>query len=170
VAGDEEAGTLDLVLAHPVGRVKLALQRFAAVAVELGLACLVLFAAMVAMTGPFGFDGISAAEFAATHLQLALFGLCFGALAFAIGAATGSRTLALWGSAAVALLAYVAKALLPQVPGLGWARDLSPFQWFIGGDPLTNGLQVGGCLLLLGTSAVLLAVGTAAFTRRDLAT
>lgn len=170
VAGDEEAGTLDLVLAYPVGRVQLALQRFAALTVEIGIACLLLFGAMVAMTGPFEFDGISAAEFAATNLQLALFGICFGALAFAIGAATGSRSLALWVSATIAVLAYVAKALLPQVQGLGWARDLSPFQWFIGGDPLTNGLQVGGCLLLLGTSAALVALGTSTFTRRDLAT
>jgi ABC-2 type transport system permease protein len=170
VAGDEEAGTLDLVLAYPVGRAHLALQRFGALIVELGIVCFVMFLAMVAMTGPFGFDGISAAEFAATNLQLALFGICFGALAFAIGAATGSRALALWVSAAVAVLAYVAKALLPQVQGLGWARDLSPFQWFIGGDPLSNGLQIGSCLLLLGTAAALVALGTTTFTRRDLAT
>ena len=70
----------------------------------------------------------------------------------------------------LASTAYVAKALLPQVQGLGWARGISPFQWFIGGDPLTNGLQIGGCLLLLGTSTVLVALGTTIFTRRDLGT
>src|SRR6188472_2369009 len=32
IAGDEEAGTLDLVQSHPVSRISLALQRFAAIA------------------------------------------------------------------------------------------------------------------------------------------
>jgi ABC-2 type transport system permease protein len=169
VAADEEAGTLDLVLAHPVSRVTLAWQRFAGVVVQLAVVCLGLFVVMVALRRPAGLDGVSVGEFAATNLQLALFGLAFGALAFAIGAATGSRSAATWGSATVVVLAYVAKAVLPQIEGLAWARNLSPFHWFIGGDPLSNGLQVGHSLLLLAMAAVLAVAGTYAFTRRDVA-
>ena len=168
IAGDEESGTLDLVLAHPVSRGRLAVQRFAAVVVQTFVIYLLLLLAMLALTGPAGFDGVTATEFAATNLQLALFGVCFGALAFAIGAATGSRSLALWGSAAVAVLAYVAKALVAQVDGLDWVRKLSPFDWFIGGDPLSNGLQATGSLLLLGSSVVLFALGALRFANRDL--
>ncbi|RKR87466.1 ABC-2 type transport system permease protein [Micromonospora pisi] len=169
VAGDEEAGTLDLLLAHPVGRVRLALHRFAALLVGLVLIGGLLGLAMIGLSGPAGFDGVGAGELLATSAQLVLFGATFGALAFAVGAATGSRGAALGGSAGVAVLAYLANAVLPQVDGLAWLQNLSPFHWYLDGDPLVNGLQTTGPLLLLATTAVLVAAGTYLFTRRDVA-
>jgi len=169
VAGDEEAGTLDLLLAHPVSRTRVALQRFGAFLTSLlGISAL-LWLAMLAIAGPAQLDGISVAEFTAVHLQLTLFGAAFGALAFAIGAATGRRALALGVSAGVAVLAYLANGVIPMVDGLEWTRNLSPFHWFLGGEPLRNGLQAGGSLLLLGVTALLVTAGTWAFSRRDVA-
>lgn len=169
VAGDEEAGTLDLVLTQPVGRARLALQRFGALVVGVVAICTVLWLAMLALSGPAQFDGVTAGELLAINVHLALFGFCFGALAFAIGAATGSRALAIWVSAGVAVLTYLANGVIPQVEGLEWTRNLSPFHWYLDGDPLKNGLQITGPLLLLAVTAALVAVGTATFTRRDIA-
>lgn len=169
VAGDEEAGTLDLLLAHPVSRQRLALQRFAALLLSIAVIAAVLGLAMIALSGPAQFDGITAGEFAAITVQLLLFGAFFGALAYAIGAATGRRALTLGVSAAAAVLAYLANSVIPQVKGLEWARNLSPFHWYLGGDPLVNGLQARGSLLLLTAVALLVGVGTWAFTRRDVA-
>jgi ABC-2 type transport system permease protein len=169
IAGDEEAGTLDLVLAHPVSRVRLALERFGAVAIGAVAVCLALFLALWAVSGPAQLRGVSLSGLLAVNTQLALMGICFGALAFAIGAATGSRSMALWASAGVAVFAYVAKSILPQVDGLQWTRNLSPFYWALHDDPLNNGLQPGSALLLLAVSVLLVSIGTLAFTRRDLA-
>jgi ABC-2 type transport system permease protein len=169
VAGDEEAGTLDLLLAHPVGRTRLALQRFAALGAALAVVGVVLWLAMLAIAGPAELEGITAAEFAAATTQLALFGACFGALAFAVGAATGRKALALGASAGVAVLAYLANGVFPQVEGLQWTRDLSPWHWYLGGEPLKNGLQAGDALLLLAVTAVLVVAGTWRFNRRDVA-
>jgi ABC-2 type transport system permease protein len=169
VAGDEEAGTLDLLLAHPVGRTRVALQRFAALGAALAVVGVVLWLAMLAIAGPAELEGITAAEFAAATAQLALFGACFGALAFAVGAATGRKALALGASAGVAVLAYLANGVFPQVEGLQWTRDLSPWHWYLGGEPLKNGLQAGDALLLLAVTAVLVVAGTWRFNRRDVA-
>jgi ABC-2 type transport system permease protein len=169
VAGDEDAGTLDLVLAHPVGRTRLALQRFAALALGVAVVVLVLGLAMIGLSTVVEFAGVGPAEFVAISLHLALFGIAFGALAFAIGAATGRKGVALAGSAAVAVLAYLANTVFPQVEGLAWARNLSPFHWYLGGSPLVNGVQASGVLLLLGSAVVLVALGTWAFGRRDVA-
>jgi ABC-2 type transport system permease protein len=72
-------------------------------------------------------------------------------------------------SAAVAVVAYLASGVFPQVEGLAWTRDVSPWHWYVGGDPLANGVQAGGALLLLGATVVLVAAGTWAFNRRDVA-
>jgi ABC-2 type transport system permease protein len=169
VAGDEEAGTLDLLLAHPVSRTAMAVQRLAALATALVVISFVLWLAMRAITGPAKLGDISAVELAAASLQLVLFGLCIGALAFAIGAATGRKAAAIGGAAGVTVLAYLANGVFPQVEGLAWTRSGSPWHWYAGGEPLKHGLQVGDSLLLLGTAAVLVTLGTWAFNRRDLA-
>ncbi|WDZ84587.1 ABC transporter permease subunit [Micromonospora cathayae] len=170
VAGDEEAGTLDLVLAHPVGRVRLALHRFAAVAVGVVGVAVLLGAAMVALGGAVDFAGVTVGGFAAMTVHLALFGVVFAALAFAVGAATGRRAAALGAGAGVAVLGYLANSVFPQVQALSWTRDGSPFHWYLGGDPLVHGVQPGGLLALLATTGVLVAAGTWWFTRRDLGT
>jgi ABC-2 type transport system permease protein len=44
---------------------------------------------------------------------------------------------------------------------------VTPWNWFLGGVPLRNGLQVADCGLLLAMTVVLVATGTWVFTRRD---
>jgi ABC-2 type transport system permease protein len=168
VAGDEDAGTLDLVLAHPVSRRSLALQRFGGLLLGIAATSLVLLGAMTALRGPFELGEVPVSGLVAINLQLALFGACFGALAFAVGAATGSKAAALTASAGVAVLAYLANSVFPQVEALGWTRDISPFHWYLGGDPLINGVQWGGVAALAVTTVVLAGAGTLLFTRRDL--
>ncbi len=168
IAGDEDAGTLDLVLAHPVSRRTVAVQRFGALLAGVAVVALVLLAAMLALRGPFELGDVAAGGLVAINLQLALFGACLGALAFAVGAATGSRAAALGAGAGAAVLAYLANSVFPQVAALSWTRTVSPFHWYLGGSPLTDGVQWGGVAALTATTLVLAAAGTVAFTRRDL--
>jgi ABC-2 type transport system permease protein len=62
----------------------------------------------------------------------------------------------------------LANAFLPQAQGLEWTRNVSPFHWYLGGDPLINGVQWAGVGLLAGGTAIVLALGTLRFQRRDL--
>ncbi|MEU8231126.1 ABC transporter permease subunit [Actinoplanes sp. NPDC048967] len=168
VAGDEEAGTLDLVMAHPVSRRGLALRRLGAALTGMAVVAVVLFALMVALRAPFQLETVAVGGFLAMNVQLALFGTMFGTLAFAVGAATGNKSLALGVSAGVAVLAYLANSVFPQVAALEWTRNVSPFHWYLGGEPLTNGVQWGGAAALAGTAVVLAAVGVFRFGRRDI--
>jgi ABC-2 type transport system permease protein len=169
IAGDEEAGTLDLTLSQPVSRPSLALQRVAAFATGVLIIVAVFFAAILAVAGPARFDTISPQYFAAMHLHLAAFALLFGTLAFAVGAATGRRAAAWVTSAGLAVAAYAASGIIPQVEGLEWVRSYSAFTWLNGSTPLANGIDVGYVALMVGISVLFAALGTLAFRRRDLA-
>jgi len=166
IAGDEEAGILDLLLAHPVGRGGFMLQRFAALAVATAAVSGVVLLGMLAVAGPAELD-IPAGNLAAMALHLALLGLCFGTVALAIGAATGHRAAALAGTAVVAVLSYFANTLAPQQPATEWLQRLSPFAYYAGGRPLERGVQLGDAAVLLATSAALVVVGVLTFARRD---
>ena len=170
IAGEEEAGRLDVVLAHPVARWSLLLQRAAALLVAVTLAGLTVFVIITAASGPAQFGEIGVSNLAAASLQLVLLGAFFGALALAVGALTGRRSLALATVASVGILTYVANTLGPSVEGLAWTRDVSPFRYYSGGQPLINGWQVGDGLVLVAVAVVLIAIGVAGFARRDIAT
>lgn len=169
IAGDEESGTLDLVLAHPVSRIRLALQRYASFLVSVVVMSLGLLVVMLALVVPARLEGISIGRFVAMHLHLVLFGAFFGAVTFAAGGATGRKMLAVGIGAAVAVFGFAASGVFPQVSGLEWTRRISPFHWLNGGVPLRNGLQLGDLALMTVLALVLVAVGTAAFDRRDVA-
>lgn len=169
IAGDEAAGTLDLIAAHPVSRASLALQRFASFLVSVGVITAVFWLGMLSLIVPARLEEIPITHFAAMHVHLALFVAFFGALSFAVGAASGRKALAIGIASGAGVLGYFANGIIPLVDGLEWVENLSPFHWLTGGDPLRNGLQAADCLLMLGLTAVLVGWGTWAFGRRDIA-
>lgn len=169
IAGEEEAGRLDVLLAHPVERWQVVVQRAAALLVALLVAGLALLLAMTIASGPAQFASIGVGNLAAASVQLALLGLLFGTLALAVGAATGRRGLALGLLAVVGIATYLANTLGPTVDAISWTQDLSPFHYFAGGAPLRNGLQLGDALILLGASVLLVVLAVVGFRRRDVA-
>jgi ABC-2 type transport system permease protein len=56
-----------------------------------------------------------------------------------------------------------------MVDEIAFLRDISPFHYYSGGEPLRHGLQVADLGLLVAASAVLVALGGLVFDRRDVA-
>jgi ABC-2 type transport system permease protein len=168
IAGDEEAGMLELLLAHPVSRTRLVLQRFAALAVTCAWLGLVVWAGTVAAAGAADL-GIGVGPIGAATLGLVLLGLGFGTLALAAGAVAANRAAVLGVTAALAVAAYLAYTVGSQVEALASVRRLSPFSWYLGGDPLRSGLDAGGLALLAAVPLVALGVALWSLNRRDVA-
>lgn len=167
IAGDEESGQLDQILAHPLTRVRLVQERFASLtAGAFGIAALV-WLAMLAVRSSAELTSITPAEFAAQCLNLALLATTFGALALGLGAAIGRRGLVLGVSAALGVLSYALHTFGEQV-GLARAAALSPFAFYIDDQPLKHGFQWGDAGALAATSLALVAVGALLLNRRDL--
>ena len=167
IAGEEERGTLDLLLSYPIRRSRVVLEKFAAmVAATLALGT-VSWVSMAAPALVIDMD-ITFLRLAEANLSCALLGLTFGTIALAFGCATGSRGMSLGGASALAVAAYFVNALAPIVDGLESIQKLSPFYLYIGADPLSNGLDPVHAGVLVGLCAAFLAVGVLLFGRRDL--
>jgi Putative exporter of polyketide antibiotics len=168
IAGEEEAGTLDLLLSTPIRRRQVVFDKAAALfAATTGLA-LILWVTISALSPATGLK-IPASDVAAACLMLLLVGVTFGSISLAIGCVTGRRALALGITSGFAGFAYVVNVLAPVVRVLRPLRPLSPFRWYLEPDPLVNGVHLSGVLVLVGISMFALAVAFIGFERRDLA-
>lgn len=169
VAGDEEAGALELTLSYPVTRAQVVLGRALAIALQTAVVALVVVVAIILLSGPSQL-GVEPANAVAAGVSFWLLGLAFGLLALAAGCLSGQRGAASGVAAAVAVAAYLAQTIGGQVQGLGWLARLSPFDWAYGSDPLRNGLALGGAALLAGLCALLVLVAVMGLRRRDVGT
>ena len=115
-----------------------------------------------------GGGGIGIGDMAAFAVHLAFFGWAIGAVALAVGAGTGRRAWASGGAAAVGVLGWLINGFAPLVGGLDWLKYLSPFYYYAGHDPLTQGIAAGDLAVLGAVAIVLTAVAMLAFERRDL--
>jgi ABC-2 type transport system permease protein len=169
ISGDEAAGTLELLLANPVSRTQVAFARAVALMVLLAILVAVAAAALVALAPSTGLDkGLPLEDVVAATAACGFLALSFAAVAFAVGAAWGKRSIAMASAATLAIGGYVIEGLGAQVKVSQPVRAVSPWHWLLDSDPLRHGLVVESWLLPLAVSLVLIGLGTAWFARRDL--
>jgi ABC-2 type transport system permease protein len=167
VAGEEEAGTLEMLLVQPVSRARVALQKYAGVVTALAVLAVVFAAVLLVASSVFDLNVGVVDELAATA-SVFLLAAMFGAVALAVGCATGHRAIAAGVASALAFGAYLLTSLAGLVKGLEKFRPLSPFWWYSGNRPLTNGLSLLHVVLLLAVTTLAVIAALVAFTRRDI--
>ncbi|WP_329000943.1 ABC transporter permease [Kribbella sp. NBC_00709] len=168
IAGEEERGTLELLLVTPVSGARIVFDKALALATSLAVLGLTLFAATTIASPIFGL-GISPVDAASGALAMTLLGLEYGVLALAVGALTGRRTTAIGIAAAAATAAYVVYAAGLILPRFEDWQPYSPIHQAFHNGPLGAGLQLSYLWLLAG-SAVLVAIALPTLDGRDIST
>ena len=167
IAGEEEQGTLDLLLANPLSRRRVVLEKFGALSTGLILLAFIYWVGLAVGITIINAD-VNLLNLAAACFSAALLGITFGTLSLAIGCAMGKRNLAMAGAGGLAVVTYILNAMAPVIDSLESFRGLSPFYYYIGGDPLYNGLNVGHAGVLIGLTAVFIVAALMLFERRNL--
>lgn len=168
LAGEERAGQLDLLLASPVSRRSVVAQKAAAMLTGLLVLGAVLWASLA--LGGLGVGmGIPAWHLLSAVISAVLLAWAFGAVALLAGAITGRRPVAIGVASTLAVFTYLLNGLAPLVDALEPFRVLSPFFWYLGGEPLLRGLEPWHAASLLGLTVAAWFGATLVFERRDLA-
>jgi beta-exotoxin I transport system permease protein len=165
IAGQDEDGTLGLVLALPVRRATVVLEKVAAMALQAAVlaaavAVCVLVGRAFDLTVAFG----NVAAISATSLLL---GLDFGLVAMAIGARTGSRSTALGAGTALAAASYLLGSLAAVISWLHPARYASLFYWSVADDQITRGASPADYAVLVAVALAAAYAAVVAFERLD---
>jgi ABC-2 type transport system permease protein len=169
IGGSEEAGTLELLLANPVTRSRVLVERYLATFGLLAGLIAVFGLALLILGPPFGaLEGIPTGNVVGACAAVFALGLLHGSLAFTVGAAAGRRGVAVALPTAVAVAGYLVETVLAAAGDLGTLRQLSPWHWYLDRNLLAEGATLTALLVPLAVSAVLVATAWALFRRRDL--
>ena len=163
---EHEFGLLDLLLAQPVSRRRVALEKSLVVAGQVTLITSVVVLIVLA-GGPTVELDVAVSGVVAAGVGSLLYGILHGFVALLAGAALGRRTPALAVGAVVAVAGY----LLTTIAELAsWAEPLakgSPLYHATVGNPVANGMPAN-YLILAAAGGVVLIATVLVFGRRDL--
>jgi ABC-2 type transport system permease protein len=165
LASDEEAGRLDLVLAHPVSRTRLFWGRTAAFAAAALAVTLLGWLGCVLPLGASTLE-VSVWQLALGFVPLLAQILIYGALALLLSQVLPSRGLAATTAGLVLVVSYLASSLGSLNEGLAALARFLPYEYYQGGEAL-NGLNWAWLGGLLGASALLALLAWWRFARRD---
>ena len=154
-------------LSAPVARGRVLAERAAALLIDMTAVAAATGLAMWVFSLAFDMH-LGMAAIVSAAAALGIFGFFAGAVALAVGAATGSTALARGVAALVAVASYLINALAQVTSALKPARPISPFYLLLGNEPLQHGLRAVGALSVLAAGLALVAVGGIMFARRDL--
>lgn len=167
VAGDVERGRMDVLLATPVSRRRVVVEKFASLVPVVVAINLIVGVAVYATVLAIG-ESIPVADLAAVHLLSIPYLLACGAIGLLLSVVFDDSDVAKRGGLG-AIFALFLLETVSQSADLGWLGAISPTRYY---DP-TAVLVAGeydwtGALVLLAGTALLVAVSAAWFRRRDI--
>ena len=168
IVGEEERRTMDLLMANPVRRGRVLLEKFAASAVALTLMCGLISVGLAAAVRITGADASIGRLVWATFNAVPI-ALVFGAVALVGSSVAGRTRHAATASVALLVGSYFLYTLAPLSQSIEPWVKLSLFYYYSKTEPFGDGIVMGYVTLLVGLSGVLLATAAAAFRRKDLA-
>jgi len=170
LAAEATRGSLDLVVAGPSRRARIALEKVAghvtAVAFAMTLAALVTWwvgSAFALLPG----DEIPLAAALSQFLLYGLLMVAAGSVSFATAMAVG-RARAIGLGLAVMFGSYLIESYATMSPFVAALRPLSWYSWTVGHRPMAGPTDWPSVALLACATVVLLGVGIASFARRDI--
>jgi ABC-2 type transport system permease protein len=168
VRGEEERGTMDVLLATPQSRARLLLEKIGALVLAL-LLIAVLFA-LGAVAGEARIEHHSDVLRALlAGLNLSLLAFFFGMLSLLLSQVTVSRRAAAGWASGLLLLALVLHIIGREVSG-SWLQYLSPFYYYNLNRPLIPSFNntPAAALVLLGLGLLFAVLSSVLFARRDI--
>lgn len=164
---EEERGELRTLLAQPIGRTRLLLEKWLALVVVTGVGVVALalgtYATMPTVEGAeIGF-GVFMKLLGMTWLLM----LTYGTIAFGIGAATGNKGIANAVSILLIIGSFIITTFSPAVDWLADYEKISLLHYFPAVDIVESGVALSDVGTLLAVLVAVLAVAVVAFRVRD---
>jgi ABC-2 type transport system permease protein len=166
IAGDEERGRLDLVIAHPVGRTAFFFGRLLAFLGATAGILLLGWLGFCVMLGGSSLE-VTWGEMALPFISLLAQTLIFGTMALLLSQFLPAKNLATILSGLVLVVGYVLSSMASLNESLETVAKVFPYTYFQGSEAFTD-FNLAWLFALLGVSALMALISWWRFVQRDI--
>ena len=167
LGGEEESGTLEILLSMPVPRWRVMVAKFAALVTFLLIVLLATWLGLVVGILLIDIEDADIVNLLGGILNMVPMTLFFAAVAYCMTGVRGGKGTALGVALAIAAATYLMNTLSAMADLPDWMQTLSPWYYYDGLNVLIDGIDPFNVALLLGLALLLVAIGIFAFERRD---
>jgi ABC-2 type transport system permease protein len=167
ITGEVERGTIDFLLAHPIPRWRVILEKYAAMLVAILAICLLLGIGMAIGGLSIGQD-VPVTTWLFSALNIFPITLFYASVTFALACALRGRGIPLGVGAGLAVAGFILNGLAPLVEGLKAYRVLTIYYLFSASKPFSTGINWFYVGILLIGSLLFLGLALITFERRDI--
>jgi ABC-2 type transport system permease protein len=167
LAGEEANGTLDIVLAQPVSRNRVAVEKLAGLLLGTLLICCIIYVGWL-VSVPFVNIDLGLGDLAVATFSIVPLMAFFQAFSLWAGVTLPSRGLATGLAVALAVASYFIYYLANIVDALQPLQQLSVFYHYHGTEVLTDGVHWAGQALIVALYFLFAGWALLSFQRRDL--
>jgi ABC-2 type transport system permease protein len=167
IAGKEEQGLIQSLLAQPVKRSRTYLDMLLASLVIIAIVCFGMFVAAIASAWIIG-EPLNVFRMLQATFAVWLAAALVSVVSFALGAITSKRG---FSGMIVGILIFIMQlitTLAPSVKFLKYPNHLSIFKYFNNPSVILNGLRWSSVVMMLSVTVVVGAIGYLVFTKRDI--
>ena len=167
IGTEEESGTIELILASPISRGRVVLEKSLGIMIQLGIVSGFLWVGIAIGSLLFPFDVSLTNVLSATAMGW-IFGTTVAYITMSIQSLKGRKGLALGVGSGFVGLSYVMMVISGLLNGLNSLKYTSLFNYYDGRSVLINGLNETSFAVMLGLSGLFLVVSLYGFYNRDI--
>ena len=168
-AEEEDEGTADVLLTLPISRTRILLSKIAATSTVTVFLSFLAMANIVVLRGVVDMEIDNGKLLAATLSSISL-GFFFTGIAFLVGSFSQRKGSAIGVVTGVSLVAFLIYSLSALVDNFDAIEPYNPMEWGLKGQPLFNGLDIGGNFKLLIGGVIFLVLSILKFDKKDIST
>jgi ABC-2 type transport system permease protein len=167
--GEESSGKLDQLLAQPLSRSRIILEKWLAQIAIVGVVHLAILVALFGIVAAIGESFTITAVVSATFISFLLTS-AVASLVMAIGFISGRKGFSILISSVIAFGSYILTSLASQIDWLKYADYLSLFHYYHPAQVVKNGFNIGHVIVLSAIIVLSYAAAIFIFNRRDVGT
>ena len=166
IGNEEDSGTLELLLASPVGRTRIVVEKSLSVSTQLAIVGMAVWFGVALGTLLFPFE-VSLTHVLAGTLMGWLFGTTISYFSMCVQSITGKKGVAIGFGTGLVASSYIANILSQLINGVSYLKYISLFYYYDGANVLIEGLKVENLMVLLVGSIITFMISIRFFRVRD---
>ena len=169
IAGEESNGTLELLVTSPISRIQIAIEKYLVIILGMVIISSLYTLCLILFKNSFLMNDLQSSSLVTAGFEVFILALGYSSICFAMGAATGNKSLTLGLSFVISIGSYLWNGFYKFLPDFLYPiNNLSLFKYYSALDSSATNVDFTELLIISCLSILVVAISISIFRNRDL--